>query len=103
VLTNKKLKSLYKRYNKKYWKGRLPDISVRFADTEGAWGHTHFEGSEPVYIEINRAVRTWTRTVKFTLLHECCHVACPVQVEHGPRFDHEMLRLARAGAFHNLW
>ena len=39
--------------------------------------------------------------VRHTLLHEMAHASGVYN--HGPRFDREMLRLAKAGAFNGIW
>jgi hypothetical protein len=38
-----------------------------------------------------------------TLLHEMVHASLPWRVNHGPKFQAEMLRLAKAGAFKEYW
>lgn len=103
MLTNKDLKHWYKHYNKKFWQNRLPDIPVRFANTGKNWGQTHFEGHEPAYIEISREAKKSRAVSLMTLLHEQVHVFLPDRIIHGPKFEAEMLRLAKAGAFKGLW
>ena len=44
-----------------------------------------------------------TSVAMMTLLHEMCHLAVPKRIWHGPKFQKEMLRLAKAGAFKELW
>lgn len=104
-MTNKKLRYWFRRYNKKYFSNRLPEISVKFKDITRAKciGQTHYECYKPVYVAIDNELKTWSDMAKMTLLHEMCHVALPLRVNHGPRFQDEMLRLARAGAFNGLW
>lgn len=102
MLTNKKLKYWYRRYNKKFWKNRLPEIPVRFANIKDL-GQTHFEGHEPVYIQIKREMKFSRALSLMTLLHEQVHVFLPDRIIHGPKFEAQMLRLARAGAFKGLW
>jgi predicted metal-dependent hydrolase len=99
-----KLKTWYKRYNRKYFRGKLPPISLRFAKTEKAvFGYTNFRGNKPIAIIISQRIRYWDRLVKQVLLHEMCHVGLSPRIEHGPKFEAEMRRLARAGAFRGLW
>lgn len=54
-------------------------------------------------IAISTDLKKGTKLWKFTLLHEMCHLKHGVTAGHGPKFEAEMLRLARAGAFEGLW
>jgi hypothetical protein len=50
-------------------------------------------------------LKKFGRNARMTLLHECVHVKLRNKKGdlHGPAFQREMLRLARAGAFKDLW
>jgi Zn-dependent peptidase ImmA (M78 family) len=54
-------------------------------------------------IAINTWLRDWPTLWRWTLLHEMVHLFLPDHADHGEKFQKEMLRLARAGAFRNLW
>jgi SprT-like family len=105
------LQRLYRRYNRKYFGGRLPTIYIQFLAPgqfkknglgRATCAVTCFEDGSPVaiYISANR-LKTW-RYIKADLLHEMCHVAHP-KAQHGPAFENEMKRLAAAGAFKGVW
>lgn len=102
-VTNADLRWTYRKYNRRYFGGRLPAVDIRFADIDdGCLGICIvFAGTHE--IRIARPIRSWGKVVKCTVLHEMCHVALPKRVEHGPRFEREMQRLAAAGAFKGLW
>lgn len=102
-VTNADLRRLYREYNRRWFHGRLPAADIRFARIDpGDLGVCLVFAGTPE-IRISTDIRRWTKTVKCTLLHEMAHVALPVRVEHGPRFEREMLRLAKLGAFCGLW
>ena len=105
------LQRAYKRFNKKYFRNRLPcDCKVvldkHLVRRENAVGMYH-----PIDIKpfpngiISIATRCTTpRSRLFTLLHEMVHVKLrDAHWGHGPKFQTEMLRLARMGAFKHLW
>jgi hypothetical protein len=100
-VTNADLRWWYRRYNKKYFAGKLPAAKVKFAKLAAGELGTMYHGLDEVYI--TKEFRKWPREAKFTLLHEMVHLALPVNAWHGPSFEKEMLRLAKAGAFKGLW
>ncbi|SRR6266403_5412273 len=105
-MTNKKLKRLYKSYNRKHFQNKLPDITVRFEeieDRENALGETIFIGGEPGQINIDKKLKRWHKVTGMVLLHECVHVSLPMKIMHGPRFEARMRRLAKNHAFVGLW
>ena len=107
--TAPKLKKLYDRLNRKYFGGKLP------ADTKVCWGNTlKWQGSiglchysEPPRIEVAAELKTYVRLTESTVLHEMVHLKLFNtkwrEPDHGPLFQKEMLKLARAGAFRRLW
>lgn len=103
--SNAKLKAYYKRYNKKYFGGKLPDINIRFGETHRKFviAETIFLGGHPSSIVIYRKFKRWDKIVLQSLLHEMVHVSLPVKIVHGPKFEAEMQRLAKLGAFKNVW
>ncbi len=102
-MTNKELNHWFQHYNKKYFRGKLPKCQVRFRKVEdNDLGQCEMDIKIPL-IDINPALGKWRVIVKTTLLHEMVHISLSSRVEHGPRFQREMLRLAKAGAFKGLW
>jgi hypothetical protein len=107
------LKRLYNQYNKKYFGNQLPKIKVHYASpaqfVKRKLGKTtcaatlYDENHKPVAIVIKKFKRKAYGYIKSDLLHEMVHVALPFRVDHGPRFQAEMLRLAMAGAFEKVW
>lgn len=102
-LCDKQLARWYREFNRKWFDGRLPDdTDVLYAPYEGACGLVwHEEGS--FIIQINPAYAVDSRMVKFTLLHELCHIALHPDQSHGRAFQTEMKRLATSGAFKGIW
>lgn len=116
--SNRYLKRLYNEYNRKYFGGRLPETAIvqwkgRRAMQEGKftlWGSADWvdTGEETVpVIELNRIMKVngWQSVMKQVLLHEMVHLSAGRRVNHGPKFDAEMIRIARPphNAFHGLW
>lgn len=90
-----KLQRKYRHFNRKFFNSRLPK------NTKLCWENMYEMGyQQGDKIAINRQDRKRSRVWQFTLLHEMCHILHP---NHGPGFQREMLRLAKAGAFKNLW
>ena len=108
-------KSLYKFWNARYFRSRLPDIPVGFSAKYHAgykerhtMGGTIMKGSslKPVRIVLNpeykKAFVIWAQT----LLHEMVHVQqwyLPRRLAHGNQFNKRMQQLAARGAFRSLW
>jgi len=95
------LEKTYRLYNRKYFGNKLPkvpDVDLRWADIP----EMGYElGGE---IVLNKRYRTRDAVWKLVLLHEMNHLYTPVEKDdHGPKFQRGMLRLAKAGAFKDLW
>jgi hypothetical protein len=94
------LESTYRKYNKKYFGNKLPkDADVRFGHTQGLLG---YQLGEEIVLSKDKAYRRdsiW----KGTLLHEMAHMCIEESQDHGPKWQKEMLRLARAQAFKTIW
>jgi hypothetical protein len=99
TLTNADLRWWYREYNRKYFGNKLPKAHVKFSGIEGL-GVTHVEWKE---IFISKQLKRWRAIALMTLLHEMVHLSLPPRFNHGPRFNKEMLRLAKAGAFRGIW
>lgn len=63
-------------------------------------GHCYHETVE---IFISRELRMWDVVSQGVLLHEMAHLNLGWGVNHGRKFQKEMLRLAKAGAFKGVW
>ena len=95
-----KLEKAFSQYNKKYFQGKLlnpPKSKVCWAEL----GPLGVQEGNVIYM--NKKYRTTDSIWRPTLLHEMVHMYMPKNVWHGPRFQKEMLRLAKAGAFNGLW
>jgi hypothetical protein len=105
------LRRAYLKFNDTWFAGKLPpNVVVFWEPANGNLAETfEFEtlestGGEPeLGIRIDPTLRFAARLWKFTLLHEMCHVKTYSYLGHGKKFKKEMLRLANAGAFDNLW
>lgn len=110
-LTNAYLGRVYKEFNKKHFGNRLPkDMIVRFdvlrTSDDGCQepcATTAFMLNRPLYIQINKRLAWQSMLANFSLIHEMVHVALPEVRGHGPKFQKEMLRLAKKGAFKHMW
>lgn len=98
------LKNLYLWFNKKYFSNKCPkNLKVKFGKLpQNAFGVTKYEGREPfeIVIDLNPM---WSSAIAGTLLHEMVHVYLPYRCGHGKVFQAEMLRLAKQGAFKDIW
>lgn len=106
--SNPQLHRLYRRLNRKWFSNKLPH------DTIVAWEPRLnripiqaqlVDEDEPLVILHNPHLRHLTNLVEFNMLHEMAHIATlnKESDDHGPRFQREMMRLARAGAFERIW
>lgn len=107
-MKDRELVEWYKKYNRRYFGGKLPPVPlavfVRFSKIgEDSLGHSIWSLDRWQMIEISHDIQDWDRVVRKTLLHEMVHLSLPMRVEHGPKFQKAMLRLAKLGAFKELW
>jgi hypothetical protein len=107
-LKRTRLEHLFDYNNRKYFYKKLPRYRVRWDRKicRRGWLGECDEKTISLAYELKR----WglNRVIKQTLLHEMVHARLLVgdgdgDVGHGRNFQKEMLRLARAGAFKNLW
>ena len=107
-------KTLYRFWNARYFRGKLPDIPVVWSKKEFSGrrkrllGSAFFDGlsGKPVSIQLNPLYRRATRIWMQTLLHEMVHVQqwrVPAKQAHGNKFNARMKQLAAQGAFRSLW
>ena len=103
-MTNTDLRYLYWDYNKRYFKGKLPNCKVRFKKLKDPFlGVTWTQKGKKPQIFLNPLFKRWPCITHLTLLHEMVHVSLPLRIDHGKRFQAEMLRLAKKGAFKGKW
>lgn len=99
------LQFFYRRYNKEYFNNRLPDVdevTVRYGVINAIGQQCGFE------IIINKKFRKYPSICLATLLHEQVHLLLDEDESHntephGRKFQKEMRRLARIGAFDHVW
>jgi SprT-like family len=105
---------LYRRFNKKYFKSKLPLVHISFCQIPMQGKYTVYGLASTKYflsgkgpVEIILDTRLDEVDLIFTLLHEMVHVYLDLFVStnlnHGPRFQKEMRRLAKLHAFDGLW
>jgi hypothetical protein len=102
-----RLKRLYLAYNRLYFGSRLPaDLPVTWCRSlpKELWACMEFD-KKPRAIKINASLMGSGQWAKMKLLHEMAHVSVhgKERGEHGPLWHREMRRLARVGAFDDLW
>ena len=98
---SQRLKRTYRSYNRRYFNNRLPnppEVKIAWGDIEPLLG---YQLSDEIVLskKTHRQDSVW----KMTLLHEMVHLSLPDEPEHGKVFQKGMLRLAKLGAFKNLW
>jgi hypothetical protein len=98
------LRRAYDYYNRRYFKNKLPhNAELIFTEHVGSAIGMTMLGFDPPVIMIAERIRQFGSTVDLTLLHEMAHIKLGKRVNHGKKFQKEMLRLANAGAMEDLW
>ena len=107
VLPSQYLKHIYNVLNEKWFGNRLNKKTLL------VW--SNLDSEDCIAFECRRAdkrfplillhegLKPFPKVVELTILHEMCHKAIPLRYDHGDRFQGEMMRLAKAGAFKDLW
>jgi hypothetical protein len=97
IWTEQRLRRLFDRYNKTYWRGKLSHYAVRVRTLDDCVGICDYKSRE---ILLNIDVHHDDRRIRATLLHEMTHVAAPKSGldGHGYKFWAETERLLRQGA-----
>lgn len=103
------IQDVYRFFNGRYFRHRLPDIPVKwkkYLTSRNFIGRTVGDKNGPQEIHLNpyykKSDSVWLRT----LLHEMVHVELwhlPAKQVHGRKFENRMKVLAARGAFHGLW
>jgi hypothetical protein len=95
------LKRIYNRFNRLYFAGKLPDISIVWEPCGDANGVTHTWDRKAKRLTVDPGMRGNTRFVKLIILHEMVHVRFP-KARHDEVFRAERQRLWDLGAFDKL-
>lgn len=109
MVSDRRLKHWYDKYNAAYFDGQLPTHTVCFWEPMPEAGATCpvFEVDHGQFlIKIDPALKGVPCYFKLTLLHEMCHLKLwpkHPRSMHGKLFQEEMKRLANANAFKTLW
>lgn len=109
--TSSKLKRDFLRKNKKWFAGRLPkNTKTRWNPNlkwQGVLGQAWGPEGGPYFIDIARELKKYPVIAEWVMLHEMIHILMYVRgindVGHGPRFQKQMLKLAKAGALNKIW
>lgn len=95
--TEARLKRLFDRYNRKFWRGRLKSYTVRVKDLSGRTMATCDDKLCALFIDA--AKHKTDREIRATLLHEMAHAATPKDYPaHGYQFWGQLEMLLRKGA-----
>jgi predicted metal-dependent hydrolase len=92
--SNERLRHLYERYNRIYWRGKLSGYRIVLAGLEEPLGTCDYRKS---FIQIDSNKHTSDRELRATLLHEMAHAAAR-EPGHGVKFFAQMERLIKLGA-----
>lgn len=93
--TEARLRRLFDRYDRRYWRGTLHEYRVEVAVLDGIYGDCRWKMRR---IRVDPAGHRSDREVGSTLLHEMAHAATAGDHTHGSRFLAEIERLLRLGA-----
>lgn len=111
------LQRIFDLYNRRYFGNKLKNVVVRWANKPIGSAKTHLmgqtatsvmkDGTQSCLIQISSNYKKLANVAQMTLLHEMCHAKIHQEdgfkVHHGPKFQAEMLRLAKINAFRDLW
>ena len=115
-MTNKRLKFWFNFYNRKYFGERLPKgtvVSWSSAIRKHEIERTHIHGKTKCsesgcrqsFIRLHSDMQKMQAVALMTMLHAMVHLDGYMDGpdDHGPRFQRQMQRLAKRGAFRDLW
>jgi len=89
---------LYQQINRESFAGKLPPVSVSWANLPEAYGDTRTSEKGSTDVLISRQIVKTPSDLEFTMRHESCHVFARAVVEetnqdaHGPAFEDCMKR-----------
>jgi hypothetical protein len=94
--TEQRLVYLFVRYNRRFWRGRLPKVRVCAVALEGSLGEWDTEERE-IRIDVRHQS---DREIRSTMLHEMAHLAANATAghDHGSKFWAQIERLLRQKA-----
>ena len=98
------LKSIFKKYNKVFFGGKLKISAIHFAKLSKKTAHAEtawFDNCPPI-LEIGQHLKSSGRFVRIVLLHEMLHVSLPKDISHGLAFVNARKKLIRLGAYNDL-
>jgi SprT-like family protein len=102
------LRRWYLANNRKYFDNLLPldtELVIEPLDAEHAKATKLDDGRYK--LSLDPGCLYFTKFAKMMFLHEMAHIHHWVQgrhgIQHGQKFQEEMLRLAAAGAFKDIW
>lgn len=105
--THPKIRRLYREYNRKYFRGALPPrakILMALNWPLDRWGRCERDENGRFTIILNNKLCSLERAFRWTMLHEMAHIPTMKESDdHGPKWRKEMRRLARVGAFEDVW
>lgn len=115
--SSRKLKSIYRTFNHKWFNDQLPDDAVvRWATPEemrnpkvmkkldGCYYNQELTHNGRALILLNPELKRRKAWLAMTLLHECNHIYTDDERgDHGAGFNAGMKRLANMGAFDGYW
>lgn len=98
------LLSLLKRWDRKYFDGKLPTFEVVFAkpSQKNAHAETTWYPDGRIEIRLQPYLAAQGRLMAIVLLHEVIHVSLPKNAKHGLKFAAARRRLIRRGAYDSL-
>jgi len=98
----------YRKANKKYFGGKLPPVQIFYKRMKLIAQVRYDRKWKPTRILLNVRLKIWPSVCAMSLLHEMAHIDLvyvqgDTRTYHGPPWGRIMRRLAREGAFDNLW
>lgn len=102
-----KVRRVFREYNRKYFDGKIsPRTKLATVHNWPAlhWGRCEHYTNGTFRILLNKKLYANNMQMRWTLLHEMAHiVTMKERDDHGPKWKARMRRLARQGAFDDIW
>ena len=97
------LRRWYREFNRKWFADELPhDVDIFYAPLNDTIAEMTWDEAGTPVIRIYPIFSICSRMVRLAILHEQAHIHLR-STSHGPLFQAEMVRLAKAGAMKGLW